>query len=70
MKPYILVLGLVFCLPAFGYIDPGAGSFIIQAVIGSIAALMGTARLWWGWLKNRKNGKQKADENNRQKPAA
>ena len=30
-----------------GYLDPGTGSVILQAVLGGVAALAVTAKLWW-----------------------
>lgn len=30
-----------------GYLDPGTGSVILQALIGGIAGLAVTAKLWW-----------------------
>ena len=38
-------------LPAYGYIDPGTGSLIIQGVIGAIAAIGVTLKLYWHKLK-------------------
>lgn len=34
----VLVLSLVWVNPAFAYLDPGTGSIILQAIIGSLAA--------------------------------
>ena len=31
-----------------GYLDPGTGSVILQAILGGVAALAVTAKLWWG----------------------
>ncbi|MDQ3103306.1 MAG: hypothetical protein M3Q53_05660 [Actinomycetota bacterium] len=31
-----------------GYLDPGTGSVILQALLGGVAALAVTAKLWWG----------------------
>jgi len=33
--------------PAYGYIDPGTGSLIIQGVIGAIAAIGVTLKIYW-----------------------
>jgi len=30
-----------------GYLDPGTGSVILQALIGGVAGLAVTAKLWW-----------------------
>jgi hypothetical protein len=47
----LLVLCAGFCLPAYGYIDPGTGSLIIQGVIGAIAAIGVTMKLYWHKIK-------------------
>ena len=31
----------------FGYLDPGSGSVILQAIVGGAAALAVTGKLWW-----------------------
>ena len=31
----------------FGYLDPGSGSVILQALVGGFAALAVTVKLWW-----------------------
>ncbi|HVE68828.1 MAG TPA: hypothetical protein VNB64_09635 [Solirubrobacteraceae bacterium] len=31
----------------FGYLDPGSGSVILQAIVGGFAALAVTGKLWW-----------------------
>ena len=30
------------------YLDPGTGSVILQAILGGVAGLALTAKLWWG----------------------
>jgi hypothetical protein len=40
-----------FTLPAYGYIDPGTGSLIIQSIIGAIAAIGVTMKLYWHKIK-------------------
>ena len=47
----ITILFLTVSLPAYGYIDPGTGSLIIQGVIGAIAAIAVTVKLYWHKLK-------------------
>jgi len=37
--------------PAFAYIDPGTGSLIIQGVIGAIAAVGVTLKIYWHKIK-------------------
>ena len=38
---------LSICSPAYGYIDPGTGSLIIQGVLGAIAAIGVTMKIYW-----------------------
>lgn len=33
--------------PALGYIDPGTGSAVLQGLLGALAALALTFKLWW-----------------------
>lgn len=40
-------LVLVLTSPALAYIDPGAGSLILQAIVGAIAAGLVVVKLWW-----------------------
>jgi DUF1365 family protein len=35
----------------FAYIDPGTGSLIVQSVIGAIAAIGVTLKIYWHKLK-------------------
>jgi hypothetical protein len=35
----------------FAYLDPGAGSMILQALAGGVAGLAVFGRLYWGRLK-------------------
>ena len=37
---------------AYAYIDPGTGSFILQAIIGMIAAIGAYITLYWRKFKN------------------
>jgi hypothetical protein len=70
--PSSRVLGLSFlCIaissPAYGYIDPGTGSLIIQGVIGAIAAIGVTLKLYWHKLKlffSRRDEKAENEEAN------
>lgn len=38
--------------PAYGYIDPGTGSYIIQLLIAAFATLLYTIKYFWGNIKN------------------
>ena len=49
---------LVFCIyfastvNAYAYLDPGSGSFILQAIIGFLAALSAGFLYYWTKVKN------------------
>jgi hypothetical protein len=47
----LVALGWGFALPAYGYIDPGTGSLLIQSIIGAIAAIGVTLKLYWHKIK-------------------
>lgn len=34
------------------YIDPGAGSFVVQALIAALAGIAVTGRIYWARIKN------------------
>ena len=51
LKSTLFILLLSATLPAYGYIDPGTGSLIIQSIIGAIAAIGVTMKLYWHKLK-------------------
>ena len=42
-----------FISDAYAYLDPGTGSVIIQAVIGAIAAVLITLKIYWYKLKEK-----------------
>ena len=35
----------------FAYIDPGAGSFVIQALVAALAGILVTGRIYWSKIK-------------------
>lgn len=43
----VLLLGLIFVVPAYAYLDPGTGSMVLQGLLAGIAAAIFTGRLWW-----------------------
>ena len=53
-------LGLV-TLPAYAYLDPGSGSLIIQSVIGALAAIGVTLKLYWHKIKLKLGGHKPAE---------
>lgn len=56
-RGYGLIIGLsitgslLWSLPASAYLDPGTGSFILQAILGGIAGALVAGRLYWHRLK-------------------
>ena len=52
-----LVLNLFFLDSISGYIDPNTGSAIAAAIIGALAGLGITIKLYWEKLKYRLSGK-------------
>tara|TARA_B100001029_G_C14909695_1_gene365747 strand:+ start:303 stop:509 length:207 start_codon:yes stop_codon:yes gene_type:complete len=55
MIKFILFLFLFFVIQinnSYAYLDPGTGSFILQAIIGFIAAGLATVTLYWNKFKN------------------
>ena len=50
----IMATAIVLCTsisPAYAYLDPGTGSIMIQSVIGAIAAIGVTLKLYWHKIK-------------------
>ena len=45
--PIVAILFVSASLPAYGYIDPGTGSLIIQGIIGAIAAAGVMLKIYW-----------------------
>lgn len=51
-EKFLLLLLLVStAAPAFAYLDPGAGSFILQMLIAGIVGALFTIKLYWYRLK-------------------
>ena len=66
--PVIKVIGAsILCItassPAYAYLDPGTGSLIIQIVIGAIAAIGVTLKLYWHKFRVFFSGCTKVTEN-------
>ena len=51
LKPVVLAAGFMIVLvtPAHAYIDPGTGTIIVQAIVGSLVA----ATLFWRQLREK-----------------
>jgi|TARA_B110000483_G_C17743334_1_gene369435 hypothetical protein len=41
----------MFNTNSYAYIDPGTGSFILQAIIGALAAVSLTIKIYWQKIK-------------------
>jgi hypothetical protein len=46
------LLVIAFPNPAYAYVDPGSLSIVITAILGAIAAISYTARLYWDRFKS------------------
>jgi hypothetical protein len=50
--------------PAYAYLDPGTGSILLQALLGTAAAVIGGAYYYWktfvGFFKRQKKGSREA----------
>lgn len=55
LRPFLLALVLhsVFPEPAHAYIDPSAGSFVIQIAAGVLLGGLLTVRGWWSSIGHR-----------------
>ena len=53
--------------PAYAYLDPGAGSMIVQGIIGAIAGATVVIGIYWGkvaaFFTNRRDAKPEEDGN-------
>jgi hypothetical protein len=51
-------------MDVMGYLDAGSGSIILQAVVGGIAAVGVTMRLYWRRIKSffKRGGAEPADQ--------
>lgn len=69
MKTLILITVLAFFtapLTVYAYIDPGSGSFIIQAILAFLLGAGYMVKVYWRKIKNvfaRRSAKQDKNEN-------
>ena len=52
-------LGVLAPPPAYGYLDPGTGSLIVQATIAAVVGIATAMKLYWSRIKavlSRANG--------------
>ena len=71
----ILIYGICYSGSAYAYLDPGAGSIILQMLIAGIMGIILTLKLYWYRLinffkryfgKTNKDTDTQSDENNSQ----
>ena len=64
MKKIVLFLFFVICIPsnAYAYIDPGTGSVLLAALVGSLAAIGTTISIYWSKIKSFFSKKEKNDK--------
>jgi hypothetical protein len=60
----LLFSGLVFFMPmsAYAYLDPGAGSMILQMLLGGLAGVALFGRLFWKKIKMTIFDRKKSDQ--------
>jgi len=42
---------LIIARPAYAYLDPGSGSFILQIILGAVLGGLFTVKIYWQKLK-------------------
>jgi len=48
---------MLVAAPAFAYIDPGTGSFLVQGIIAAVIGIGVTGKLYWSKIKAKLTGK-------------
>ncbi len=52
MRPILLFLAVLLAAPpAHAYLDPGTGSMIVQAIIGTAVTALVAGRFYWDKIK-------------------
>ena len=49
---YIIIILILFTDLCFGYIDPGSTSFLLQLLLGAIASLLYSIKIYWYKIKS------------------
>ncbi len=66
----VFVMSMAFSTNAYAYLDPGTGSLILQAIIGTVAAAAATAGIYWHKFKSffsrNDHSTEDQDKNNKQ----
>ena len=53
----LLIVAVAIPTPAFAYIDPGTGSFVVQGIIAAVVGVGVTLKMFWGRIKAAFTGK-------------
>lgn len=61
MRVITTILLLMLVTDAFGYLDPGTGSMLLQVILGGIAAVGVAIKLYWHRLRAAFGMAKKAD---------
>ena len=62
---FFLLFMLVFTQPAYGYLDPGTGSFMIQILIGTAMGSLLAIKMFWRQIRqfmSRLFGRKRAED--------
>ena len=57
-----VLTGLIIATPAYAYIDPGTGSFIVQGIIAAVIGAGVVFKLFWHKIKAVLTGKSVATD--------
>jgi len=54
MRKFFITITIIFLYPStsYAYLDPGTGSILLQAILGTIAAGFMTISIWWQKFKS------------------
>lgn len=70
MKYIVVLVALVLIVPdAHAYLDPGSGSAILQGVLGALAAIALTLKLYWHRFLRLIGLRKPSDQGQRETPA-
>ena len=47
----LVAMALIAPSPAYGYLDPGTGSLIVQVAIAAVVGIGAALKLYWGKVK-------------------
>ena len=63
-KQVLALLISIFCLDslAFGYLDPGSGSYILQMLVAGLLGSVYAIKLYWAKIVNFFKGKSESDD--------